>query len=79
MPETFKGSALAKALSQNAMAHRPPRDPKAIEAARQALATEKIAAYVERVLDEAPPLTDDQRTRLAELLRPVHRRGEPAR
>jgi hypothetical protein len=31
----------------------------------------KIADYIERMLAEAPPLTDEQRTRLAELLRPV--------
>jgi hypothetical protein len=30
-------------------------------------------AYVDRVLAEAPPLTDEQRVRLAELLRPVRR------
>jgi hypothetical protein len=30
-----------------------------------------IDAYVERVLAEAPPLTEQQRTKLAELLRPV--------
>jgi hypothetical protein len=32
---------------------------------------ERIDAYVERVVAEAPPLTEDQRTKLAELLRPV--------
>jgi hypothetical protein len=30
-----------------------------------------LDAYVKRVLAQAPPLTDEQRTRLAELLRPV--------
>lgn len=79
MPETaYKGSALAKARSNLMIAHRGPRygrnpDPEAIEAARRDLATEKIAAYVERVLGQAPPLTDAQRTRLAELLKPVRR------
>ena len=72
MPETaFKGSPLARALSQHAVAHRKPRDPEAIEAARRNLATEKIAAYIEEVVSQAPPLTDAQRTRLAELFRPV--------
>ncbi|WP_131812477.1 hypothetical protein [Mycolicibacterium fortuitum] len=39
--------------------------------ARRDLAEAKIAQYVERVLATAPPLSDEQRTRLAELLRPV--------
>lgn len=30
-----------------------------------------IAAYVDKILAERPPLSDEQRTRLAELLRPV--------
>lgn len=30
-------------------------------------------AHVERLVKEAPPLTDEQRTRLAELLRPIRR------
>jgi hypothetical protein len=29
------------------------------------------AAWVRRVVDAAPPLSDEQRTRLAELLRPA--------
>jgi hypothetical protein len=72
MPETvYKGSALAKARSQVAVASRKPRDPEAIEAARRDFATQKIADYVTKVLDAAPPLTDEQRCRLAEVLRPV--------
>jgi hypothetical protein len=31
----------------------------------------ECAAWVRRVVDAAPPLTDEQRTRLAELLRPA--------
>ncbi|MGV0699137.1 hypothetical protein ABQF47_12145 [Mycolicibacter sinensis] len=38
---------------------------------RRNAATEKIAAYIERTLAAAPPLTDEQRHRLAELLRPA--------
>lgn len=77
MPKTaFKGSALAKARSQVAVAHRK-RDPEAIEDANRDFATEKIADYVTRVLDSAPPLSDEQRCRLAELLRPVRRLGGP--
>jgi hypothetical protein len=46
-------------------------DPSKIASARAELAEAKIADYIERMLSEAPPLTDEQRTRLAELLRPV--------
>lgn len=49
-------------------------DPAVEIAARRDLAEAKIAQYVERVLAQAPPLTGEQRTRLAELLRPVRGR-----
>ncbi len=45
-------------------------DPELVDA-RRGLAEANIAAYVQKVLDAAPPLTDEQRTRLAELLKPV--------
>ncbi len=34
---------------------------------------EAIDAHIKRMVAEAPPLTHEQRTRLAELLRPVRR------
>jgi excisionase family DNA binding protein len=34
-----------------------------------------VDAWVERTLATAPPLTDEQRTKLAELLRPVRKAG----
>lgn len=46
-----------------------------ITAARRELIEAKAAAYIEKVLTEAPPLTNEQRTRLAELLRPVRKGG----
>jgi hypothetical protein len=46
-------------------------DQSKIASDRAELAEAKIADYIERMLAEAPPLTDEQRTRLAELLRPV--------
>lgn len=49
-------------------------DPDLIEARRR-LRTERCAAYIEKVLAEAPPLTDEQRTKLAELLAPARRRN----
>lgn len=44
-------------------------DPKRIEGAYRDLAAAKIAAYIEKVVAEAPPLTAAQRDRLAILLR----------
>ncbi len=38
---------------------------------RRELAEAKIADYVEKVLATAPPLSDEQRSRLAELLTPL--------
>ena len=49
---------------------RPSDDPELVDAKR-GLDAAKISDYIERVLAEAPPLTDAQRTALAELLRPV--------
>lgn len=40
-----------------------------LDDARRALAEEKIKAFVERTVASAPPLTPDQRDRLAVLLR----------
>ncbi len=42
--------------------------------ARRDLAQAQLADYIEKILAQAPPLTDEQRTRLAELLKPVCRR-----
>ncbi len=47
------------------------RDPSAraeVEQARRQLAEAKLAAYIQRVVDEAPPLSADARHRLAALL-----------
>lgn len=38
-----------------------------------------VDQWVERTLATAPPLTDEQRTRLAELLRPVRKTGGDGR
>ena len=42
---------------------------------RRDLAAAKLDAYIEKILAAAPPLTDEQRTKLAELLRPVRQSG----
>lgn len=47
---------------------RKPDDPELVDARRN-LAAEKLAAHVVKVLAVAPPLTDDQRNRIAGLLR----------
>ena len=48
----------------------PPDDPRYDEA-RRGLRAALLADYIDRVLAQAPPLTDEQRSKLAELLRPV--------
>lgn len=40
-----------------------------IEEARRALAEAKIVEYVEKVVASAPPLSDEQRNRIAALIR----------
>ncbi len=50
---------------------RPADDPELIEAKR-GLIEAQAADYIERVLSAAPPLTDEQRIRLAELFRPAN-------
>lgn len=47
--------------------HRGADDPAVLEAKRE-LAAENIASYVERVVAGAPPLTPEQRDRIAALL-----------
>lgn len=48
----------------------PHKHPELVELRRE-LRAKRLAEYIEKVLAAAPPLTDEQRTRLAELLRPV--------
>lgn len=42
---------------------------------RRDAAAQRIEDYLSTVLAAAPPLTDEQRTRLAELLKPVRRKA----
>lgn len=46
---------------------RRPDDPDLVKA-RQNLRVERLAAHIAQVVDEAPPLTTDQRARIAALL-----------
>lgn len=50
----------------NIARHRP--DSQELDNARRELAAAKLAAYIQRVVDEAPPLTAEQRSRLALML-----------
>lgn len=43
------------------------KQPSEIESARQDLAAAKLEAYVEKIVSGAPPLTTEQRARLAAL------------
>ena len=62
---------VAKTRARVAGLHgRPADDPERVDAKREFIAA-KTAAYIEKVLDGWPPLTDEQRTKLAELLKPV--------
>lgn len=65
-PETFSARARLNALQR----HRNPADP-AIAEARTELAAQRLADHIRRTLDTAPPLTPEQRDRLALLLRPT--------
>ncbi|WP_454853257.1 hypothetical protein [Promicromonospora soli] len=49
---------------------RTPNDPELVSARRD-LAAEMLAEHVARVVAEAPPLTTEQRERIATLLRPT--------
>lgn len=53
-----------------ARASRQDGDPKEREQAFRAFRIAKLEQAVQRALAEAPPLTDDQRARIAALLRP---------
>jgi hypothetical protein len=62
-------STVAKARARHAALtrHRSPDDPAVVES-RQALTLVNAEDYVRRLVDQAPPLTDDQRRRLAAIL-----------
>ena len=48
-----------------------PKDHPELQRLRTELRTHRTAEYIEKILDAWPPLTDEQRTKLAELLKPV--------
>ncbi|MCP3422736.1 hypothetical protein [Nocardioides pinisoli] len=62
-PVVLKRAAVARAVKAGNAAD--------VLDARRDYAAEKLAAYIQRTVDEAPPLTDEQRARLTHLLRPT--------
>lgn len=74
---SFVGSPVAKARSRVGVAARL-GDPEKLLSARRDLAAAKLAEYIARTVAEAPPLDDDQRSRLVLLLTPsASRAGDP--
>jgi hypothetical protein len=70
-PQVSKARARVAGLSRAVNNGERPDDGE-LRSAKTDLAAAKIAAYVEKVLAQAaPPLSDEQRIRLAELLRPA--------
>jgi len=70
MLATADTTTVLKARSQLGVASRN-GDPDRINTARRDLAAEKLAAYVARVVAEAPKLTQEQSDRITALLRPA--------
>ncbi len=62
--------SVTKARSAVATSIRYGHDPARIEAARRDLAEAKLERHIREIVDSAPPLTDEQRSRLALLLSP---------
>ena len=56
-----------------------PADDPALDEAKRGLAAARLEAYIEKVLASAPPLSDEQRCKLAELLRPARQSIAAAR
>lgn len=64
----FAGSTVAKTRSRVATAHRS-GDPEQIAQARRDHAAATLESHISRIVGAAPPLTAEQRDRLAALLR----------
>lgn len=64
--------------TRSKIANRKKKDPSAdITDLRVQLRADRAEDYIRRLLDEAPPLTIEQRTRLAGLLKPPRISGAP--
>jgi hypothetical protein len=69
-PDVAHHRARVAGLKQN----RPPEDPAIAEAERD-LRAAKLADHVRKIVEQWPPLTDAQRTRVAALLAPTTQTG----
>ena len=69
MSVTVTRSKLANSVKRCRAAGGDPATDEDVATARRDHAAEKLHAYVERIVADAPPLTDEQRSRLAGLLR----------
>lgn len=74
MSWTQERSTIAHLHRQIKRGERSADDPE-LAAAYSRFAAEKISDYVKKVLADAPPLSDEQRTKLAELLKPARNGG----
>ncbi|GAA0981706.1 hypothetical protein ENKNEFLB_01397 [Nocardioides aquaticus] len=63
-----KNPTVSRAVIDYANACKKPAERATLVAARANLAAARIEDFVERTLRDAPPLSDDQRARLARLL-----------
>jgi hypothetical protein len=70
MPANSPSHRHAVAKHAGLARRRPPSDADVI-AARRDVDVECLAAHVKRVVDSAPPLSSQQRSRIAALLRPT--------
>lgn len=73
-PELSRDTAHHRARVGALSRDRKPGDP-VLDAARRDLNAARLADYIQWTLAKAPPLTGEQRAKLAELLRPVRRAG----
>jgi hypothetical protein len=71
LPETQVLPQLRAGIARATRTARLTGDPTPAVAARRDYAAAKIEDYVRKVVDQAPPLTDEQRSRIAALLRPT--------
>ena len=72
-PATAHYRGKIAALSRCVSAGERQADDQELEEARRGLIEAKATDYIQRLLDAAPPLTQQQRAKLAELLAPVRR------
>ena len=75
MSDTYKSRIAHNRGRVGALSRSRTDDDAEFVAAKQLLAEAKIAQYISKTLAAAPPLTEEQRNALAELLKPVRRQA----